>query len=345
MSSEIDLRANRPPFRSLVHHLVSDVAREAERFDECLLTDRVLPSRVQVRHETAAAHWLERYHNVHKPSATLLCGSGQQALACALLTLCKSGDTIAAEESVYLGVILLAGMLGLKTVPIPIDKDGIVPRALATLCKRERPKVVFCMPNLQSPTTVTLPEDRRQSIAALARQHDFWIIEDDVLGAYVEHPLAPFRSLLPERSILFTSFSKVIALGAATGIVSVPPELQDQMNANIRVAGGTVNPVFWEAMTLLIDRGQLDEVIVANRAEVRSRVAIAESILGDSGLVTKINCPHAWLPLPTSTTLSDFMLRAHSRNIKVMRSDQFAVNAASSRAAVRITLGGARDRS
>lgn len=342
---EMDLRANRPPLRSLAQDLLKTVAQNPGRFDESLLVDRMLFSSVHARHEEAAARWLAKYHAVNIQPAPLLCSSAQHALAVSLLTLCKPGDVVAAEESAYTGITMLAGMLNLKIVGVVLDENGLVPEALAAICKRHRPKVLFCMPNSHSPTTSTIPEERRHKIAAIARKHDFWIVQDDVYGAYLENLLPPFRAIAPERSIFFTSFSKVVALGASVGFISVPQDLREQISSNIRIAGATAAPIFCETITQWMEEGRLDEIIVANRTEIAARAAVARSILGEAGLVSKPDCPHAWLPLPASTSLPDFTIRVQHHGIKLMRSDQFAVeHPIQTRAAVRISLGGAPNR-
>ena len=344
-ADETDLRANRPPLRSFAQELLKSISRDPARFDEAFLTDRMLPSNVQQRHEDAAARWLQRYHAVEPNPPPLLCGSSQNGLASSLLTLCKPGDTVVTEETTYNGVIMLCNMLHLRLLWVPIDTHGLLPDALAAVCRRERPKVLFCMPNLHSPTTATMSAQRRRKVVALARKHDFYIVQDDAYGAYLDPPPEPFRTLAPERSILFTSLTKVVALGAAGGILSAPKELRDQLATNIRLAGATVNPVCWEALAHWMQDGRLDEVIAQNRGEIRVRAALAHSLLGEVGLLSRPDCPHAFLPLPPSTTLSDFMIAAQHHGLKLMRSDQFAVEpAAATPAGVRISLGAAHDR-
>src|SRR5882757_6279447 len=255
----IDLRANQPPMRRLAPDLLRSIGRETARFDESLFEDRLILSDNH-GHDRATKQWLEKHHGVPPSSDTILCSSGQHALYCTLLTLCRPGDTVATEHVTYIGLIMLARMLGLHLVGVAADEDGLLPDALAETCARDHPKVLVCTPNFHSPTTAILPETRRRRIAELALRHELHIIEDDVYGAYAGATPPPFRVLLPERSILFASFSKVLAPGIAVGLVSAPDQLMSQIYEVVRITGGMVDPLSRETVTQWILDGTMDRL-------------------------------------------------------------------------------------
>jgi len=57
-----------------------------------------------------------------------------------------------------------------------------------------RPRAVFLVPSLHNPTTVTLGEDRRRALAAIARRHNVLIIEDDVYRPLLETSVPSFAT-------------------------------------------------------------------------------------------------------------------------------------------------------
>ena len=67
---------------------------------------------------------------------------------------------------------------------IPIDAEGLVVDALERELKQlkdegKRAKLLYFIPNFQNPTGVTTTLERRQRIAALAREYALPIVEDD----------------------------------------------------------------------------------------------------------------------------------------------------------------------
>jgi GntR family transcriptional regulator/MocR family aminotransferase len=60
---------------------------------------------------------------------------------------------------------------------VPIDAGGLVADS-----RLEGADLVFCTPSHHFPTTVTMTLERRKSLLAAAREHDFVVIEDDYRG-------------------------------------------------------------------------------------------------------------------------------------------------------------------
>ena len=54
---------------------------------------------------------------------------------------------------------------------LTMDGDGLDPEAFAEACARLKPKALYLTPVLQNPTTITMPAQRREEIAGIARRH------------------------------------------------------------------------------------------------------------------------------------------------------------------------------
>ena len=96
-----------------------------------------------------------------------------------------------------------------------MDEQGIVPEAFEKACREKAPKALYLIPTIDNPTTATLPEARRRTLAALARKHDIAIIEDD--------PYAPLR---PERIAAMAELASDATWHIATLSKCVTPALR-----------------------------------------------------------------------------------------------------------------------
>ncbi|WP_420014347.1 PLP-dependent aminotransferase family protein, partial [Teichococcus deserti] len=150
------------------------------------------------RDRAAGQAWLAPRLAGAEAARLLLCPGAQGALLTVFSLLTQPGDAVAAEALTYPGVRALAAHLGLRLLPVAMDRDGMLPEAFEALCRAERPKALYCTPTLQNPSTATLPLARREALVAIARRHGVPVVEDDAYGALPAAPLPPLAALAPE---------------------------------------------------------------------------------------------------------------------------------------------------
>src|SRR5262249_15294382 len=107
-----------------------------------------------------------------------------QALDLVNHTLLARGDTVIVEQETYQGSLNRLSRLGVNTVGIPLDSEGMrmdaLSSALADLKSRGiRPKYIYTIPTVQNPTGSILPEARRAEMLRLSQHHGVPIFEDD----------------------------------------------------------------------------------------------------------------------------------------------------------------------
>jgi GntR family transcriptional regulator/MocR family aminotransferase len=167
---------------------------------------------------------LRRMKNITERT-TLITNGSQEAIYIATQLMVRSGDHVAIEDPGYPPVRELLKSLGAKTVPLPLDHEGIIPEKLHSLAKKIKFRLLFLTPLHQFPTTVTLSAPRRLQIYEIARQHDIAIIEDDYDHEfhYRNQPLAPMASEdIYGRIIYLGTLSKIMFPAARLGFMSVP---------------------------------------------------------------------------------------------------------------------------
>ncbi|WP_327290690.1 aminotransferase-like domain-containing protein [Streptomyces sp. NBC_01198] len=159
----------------------------------------------------------------------LVTGGSQQGLALLATVLLEPGDVVLVENPTYLAALQCFGFAGARVVPVPTDDDGVLPDALEELVLRERPKLLYLIPDFQNPTGRTLPAERRRAVARVAGRHGLWIAEDDPYGELRfeggQQPWITSYEDAADRTVLLGSFSKVMAPGMRLGWLRAPDAL------------------------------------------------------------------------------------------------------------------------
>ncbi|MFC1401126.1 MULTISPECIES: PLP-dependent aminotransferase family protein [Streptacidiphilus] len=164
------------------------------------------------------------------PEDLLITGGSQQGLSLLATALLEPGDTVLVEDPTYLAALQCFALAGARIVPVPTDADGILPDALDALVAAERPKLLYLVPNFQNPTGRTLPLARRRAVAEVAARRGLWIVEDDPYGElrFAGEPVQWISGCAgaEDRTVLLSSFSKVMAPGLRLGWLRGPAALR-----------------------------------------------------------------------------------------------------------------------
>ena len=157
----------------------------------------------------------------------------QQALDLIAHALLDPGDVVMVELPTYIGGTSSFHGRSAKIVGVAQDDHGIVPESLAEVAAREKPKLLYTIPNFQNPSGRLMTQQRRTEVLRLAALHDFLIIEDDPYGelVYVDGAdTTPIRAQDREGRVLYLgSFSKVLAPGLRCGWILAPADLLETL--------------------------------------------------------------------------------------------------------------------
>ncbi len=155
------------------------------------------------------------------PANILLTNGSQQALDLVVELLVQPGATVMAQIPCYPGALQIFSAHGAEVVP---------PGA-----QGPRPALIYAMATFCNPTGLSLAEDQRGDLVALARRLDTVLVEDDPYEVlrYDGTELPPLlgfeRSVEEARTFYLGTFSKSVAPGFRVGWIVAPSEVIEKL--------------------------------------------------------------------------------------------------------------------
>ena len=283
-ADSINFGIGQPDFALLPHALMRQVA--AERFAEgdTELLNYGFPQG-DGRFRWALAAFLSRGYGAEvQPQQLMVTAGASQALNLLCTLFARPGDTVFVEEpSYFLALRILQEDHRLNAVPIPTDQHGLAPTAVADALTRHRPAFLYTIPTYQNPTGRTLSHSRRQQLLALAEEHDFLIIADEVyhLLDFGSPPPPPFAAYADSGRVLsLGSFSKILAPGLRLGWVQTTPQRAHAFAASGLVdSGGGLNHFTSNLVRVALEGGGQKDYLDQLRRAYRQRVAAMDAAL------------------------------------------------------------------
>lgn len=255
----------------------------------------------------ALAEFLSRHYGFPISHETLFTTAGISsalALSCTLFT--KPGDVVFVEEPTYFLVFHLFADHGLRLIPIRTDESGLVIEDLVNALKESKPKFLYVVPTFQNPSGRTLPQERRETLVELAKEHKFLIIADEVyhLLNYTQKPPQSFGAYIDSEYVIsLGSFSKILAPGLRLGWLQTHPSIMQKIIAcGMLDSGGGMNPFTSAIVRSLIEDGGLDTNISQLRDVLGNRVEVMDALLRKHIPQARFSIPHGgyffWLHVP-----------------------------------------------
>ncbi len=290
-------------------------------------------------HLQAGATWLNRCGIAANPDRVTLTSGAQHGILTTLLAITKPGDTVLAEELSYPGFIHTVRHLGLKPEPIAMDEHGLRPESLKETAERTGGRILYCMPNIQNPTARTMPRERVEEIAEMARSLDLMILEDDVWGGLTARKVQPLIEYCPERVFHITSLSKAMAGGLRVGFVLSPPDYIERQRAAVRLSNWMTPPLMAEIARRWIEDGTGEELAKWQAEAAGRRLDYAANALKEHTFACHPAGHFMWLELPSPWRASDFKAAAEARSVLVPSAESFVVGRHPAPHAIRIGIG------
>ncbi|CAJ0807936.1 HTH-type transcriptional regulatory protein GabR [Ralstonia psammae] len=181
---------------------------------------------------TALADYLRTARGVRcEPEQIIITAGIHPSLQLIAQLLCDAGDTAWIEDPGYWGVRSVLTAAGVRTVPLPVDDEGMRFDIPSRGRQRSKPpKLMVVSPSHQYPLGSVMSLARRRALLATAHATDAWIVEDDYDSEfrYGSRPLPSLQGLDEGGRVLYMgTFSKVLFPSLRIGYLVVPPALAD----------------------------------------------------------------------------------------------------------------------
>ncbi|MGQ7247082.1 aminotransferase-like domain-containing protein [Halomonas sp. V046] len=294
-------------------------------------------------HRRRLGRWLETLALPHHCGVLAVTQGGQHGIDLALRALTRPGDLVAADALTYPGFIAAARQSHLKPVGVPLDDHGMDVTALARQCQRQAPRLVYVTPDQNNPTGASLSPERREQLVALAREHDFWLIEDAVQYLPPSARGPSLCALAPERTLHIFSTAKVLSGGLRVGTLQVPEPLRERIGAAIRAQSWMVPPLMVEAACRWIAHPQSQALLDWQTEELAERQRMARQRLASHAPQGQPLGSNLWLPLPEGRRSSEVHALLGQRGIRVATPEPFCTGSEPAPQAIRLCLGSAAD--
>ena len=274
-----------------------------------------------------------------------------QGLSIVTAALSEPGQTVLVEEPTYLGFISLLESYGLRPLGVPLDDEGARLDVLERFLLRERPSFFYTIPTFHNPTGISMTEDRRAGLLALASEYGLTIVEDNIYGRLAYDGPAP--SLLKARDehdlvVYLDGFSKALLPGIRTGYVIAPPALRPRLSYLLRTREMGGSTFLQRALALFLSQGLYDAHVERVLPTYRKRRNALVAALSEH-MPPEVSWTHpsggycCWLSLPENGDFTNLHRMALSRGVLVTPGDVFFTRSPH-RSHLRICFGGEDER-
>lgn len=290
----------------------------------------------------AARNWVSAFGVDAENLKVLIASSTQNAIVTSVLALFHPGDIIAVDWYTYANFIEIAMMYHIQLLPIPGDTRGMLPIELQNVCRSIDVRGIFLMPTCSNPTSYSMDIARKQELAAVIRQYDLIIIEDDVYGfmsTYMEESYRiPFSRLLPENTVYICGISKAVCTGMGVSFILYPSRFAAQLEKMHCLINTKTCSLNAEIITSLITSGKAQKIIKAKLKMVQKANEIFQHIFPDTVTAGNPYSFSKWVTINCTENGTDLEKHLSEKGVHVFHSCRFILRPDYNHQFLRISL-------
>jgi DNA-binding transcriptional MocR family regulator len=255
----------------------------------------------------------------------LITSGGQNALSAVFRHLCAPGDPVIVESPTYVGALAAARAAGLILIPVPGDRDGVLPDALADALARTGARLAYLQPRYANPNGSVLAPDRRGAVLDAVARRGAFVIEDDWMRDFdlAQPSLPPLASMDDDGHVIYLrSLSKPVAAGLrVAGLAARGPVLarlrRGRISDDLFVA-----PVLQQIALDVLTAPGWDRHMGGVRRVLRERRDALAAAVRDLLPTCELDAVpaggmHLWLRLPDGISDADVTAAAAARRLAV----------------------------
>jgi 2-aminoadipate transaminase len=262
------------------------------------------------------------------PDDLLITTGGQQVIDLVCKALIDPGDVVVAEAPTYPGAVPAFCAYQADVVQIAMDGDGMRVDLLASTLDRleadgRRPKFIYTVPNFQNPAGVTLAEDRRRDLVALARQRELLVLEDNPYGLlrYEGEPRTTLFALDGGEFVIYLgTFSKILSPGIRLGWTAAPRPVLEKLTIGKQAADLCSSSMTQHFVAAYFDGSRWQDYVRSVNEIYRRRRdvmldALAEHLPREAEWTYPQGGLFIWATLPDYIDTTDLLARALRENV------------------------------
>jgi DNA-binding transcriptional MocR family regulator len=217
-----------------------------------------------------------RIHGVSVvPEEVLVTGGSQHALDLVLRLLGRPGSLAAVESPTYSHVLPLFRFQGIRFLELPMREDGLDLDALERRLKKQRPSLLYTIPNFHNPTGITTSQAHRERLLALCEGNEVPLVEDgfEEEMKYFGKAVLPVKSMDTAGIVIYLgTFSKVVFPGLRVGWIAGEREIVQRLLSLSRFSSLSGNQVTQAAVARFCEDGRYEQHLRRVHRAYRSRM-------------------------------------------------------------------------
>ncbi len=277
-----------------------------------------------------AAHMSSAWGTAVTADEVLITTGSQQGLDLTAKLFLDEGDLLLCESPTYLADLQSFQVFGPRCLGVPTDDQGLDLDALERQLDRERPKLVYVIPNAQNPSGRTWSVERRRAFVELITRHELPVIEDAAYGDVIfDGAIPPALKAFDTRGLVVTlgTFSKILCPGLRLGWVAASPELREKY-VILKQSTDLHTPTLTQMLAARwLQSADFDANLARIRALYRERrdvmVAALESELPGLRFTRPAGGLFVWLQLPEDVDARALLKRCLERQVAFVPGGSF----------------------
>ncbi|MET7883539.1 aminotransferase class I/II-fold pyridoxal phosphate-dependent enzyme [Streptomyces avermitilis] len=191
----------------------------------------------------------------------------------------RPGDAVAMEDPGYHHLLDLVTALGLRTVPVAVDDEGVRPDALRGAL-RAGVRAVVCSPRAQNPYGGYFSTERRDALVEVLREEpEVLVVENDHASAVADAPLHTLTAGGLTRWVHVRTVSKFLGTDLRWAAAACDPTTLARHDGRLLLTSGWVSHLLQETVYgLMTDDGTRALVTRARETYALRRGALLQEL-------------------------------------------------------------------
>lgn len=210
-----------------------------------------------------------------KEEELLIVSGSQQGIDIVSSVFLNPGDKVALEDPTYVWATCSFKSRQAECLPIPLDEDGLRLDVLESQIKRNRPKLIYVIPNFQNPTGITMSMEKRHALVELTLKYQVPILEDDFVGdlSFDGRTNPSLRALGEGKKLVISqgTYSKALCPALRLGWIVAPQEVLGRLLLAKRASNLSTNSLSQIILAEFLNKGAFKEHLKSVRKLYKSR--------------------------------------------------------------------------